>query len=96
MSEPAPILANLRRPRLLVRAARAGTRAYCRETHLARLAAAADPARDPGGIVGFLRGLEARWEDRRRANAADYSPAAHVAVLVALLAEMAEAARLAA
>lgn len=80
---PAPI----RRPGLLVRAARAGLRGYRRDPHLAELLPAADPERDPGGTLARLREIERGCEAARRAGAAEYSPAWHVSILAALLAE---------
>ncbi len=87
MTTAATLLGALRRPRLLVQAARAGVSAYVRDVHLAPLAPTADPQRDPAGVIARLRTLEEEWEAARRARATQYSPGRHVAVLVALLAE---------
>jgi Family of unknown function (DUF6477) len=82
-------ISALRRPRLLVRAARAGMRAYQREAHLAPLAPHADPCRDPVAVIETLREMEENCEGARRARSEQYSPAWHVSVLTALLGEMA-------
>ncbi|HEU0222500.1 MAG TPA: DUF6477 family protein [Paracoccaceae bacterium] len=88
MTDPRSLIAALRRPRLLVRAARAGKRAYVRELHLAPLAPQADPRRDPVGAIARLKQVEEACESARRSRAADYSPGSHISVLAALLAEV--------
>lgn len=84
-------LAETERPRLLLRAARIGTRDYCRERHLKRiLRLPATPAPGPGTVLHLLA-LEAEHEDRRTRSSAmvgeSWRPAHHVEVLIALLAE---------
>lgn len=77
----------LRRPRLLSRAAREGAKLYKRDRDLH---AALPGAAAPGGaeqIVARLMQAEAQIEADRRAHAAGYSPARHVHVLSALVAE---------
>jgi len=79
-------LASLRRPRLLIRAARFGLADYDRARSLRRLfpegsvPAAADP-------LPPLMEQEAACEARRRAGDAAYSVARHVEILVALISE---------
>lgn len=80
------LIATLNRPRLLVSAARFGVDDYHREAHLPRLLGHAAPPRS-GEAIMLLLDVEAALDDRRRANAADYSPARHVGVLTALLGE---------
>jgi hypothetical protein len=72
---------NLRRPRLLVRAARAALGAARR----ASVVAEAGPAAAGGAGLGRLREIESGIEVERRAGAAGYSPARHVTALAALL-----------
>lgn len=82
---PRDLLA-LRRPRLLVQAARAGQADYRRDRVLPRLI----PGPRPGGAGGTLRRLmelEQGLEDARRDGAATYPVAHHVEVLIALMAE---------
>lgn len=80
------VLAQLRRPRLLMRAARFGLAEYRRTPALrARLAAAG--AQSQEGIVAALIQGEAELEARRLAGDAGYSVARHVEVLIALMAE---------
>ena len=79
-------LAGLRRPRLLIRAARFGLSEYRRTPALRRLFAAAG-ARTSAQIVATLLEREADLDSRRRAGDAAYSVARHVEVLIALMAE---------
>lgn len=87
MSEtPLSVLNRLRRPKLLIRAARFGLADYNRDRDLKRLMrAAAAPA--PSLAVPRLIEEEARLEDSRTSGGAAYSPARHVEVLIALMAE---------
>lgn len=79
-------LENLRRPPLLIRAAAIGARGYSRDAHLRRHFG---EGRLPGSVVALPRliALEADFEAKRRADTADYSPARHVALLIALIGE---------
>ena len=80
------VLNTLRRPRLLIRAARFGLRDYNRDRDLRRLVRSETlPA--PARAVPTLIAEEARIEETRRARDAAYSPARHVELLVALIAE---------
>ena len=79
-------LAALRRPALLVRAARHGQADYRRAQHLPRLLGyGALPA--PGAALAALMEMEALHETRRREGDAAWSAAHHVEVLIALMAE---------
>ena len=83
---PLSVLSRLRRPKLLIRAARFGLADYNRERDLRRLMhAPAAPA--PTKAVPRLIEEEARLEDIRKSGGAAYSPARHVEVLIALMAE---------
>ncbi|HKK34768.1 MAG TPA: DUF6477 family protein [Paracoccaceae bacterium] len=87
--------AALRRPRLLVRAAKAGAALYRRERDLAPLLPAmATSARKAADVASRLEAAEAELEALRMAGAPDYPLRRHVAVLSALLAERAVAAGL--
>lgn len=79
-------LSAIRRPRLLVRAARFGLADYVRERDLRRLFGPAAPFR-PGHALTPLLEREAACEADRRTGCAGYSAARHVAVLTALMAE---------
>ncbi|MCU0901741.1 MAG: DUF6477 family protein [Cypionkella sp.] len=77
-------LADLRRPRLLMHAARFGLSDYRRERDLKRLVAL--PA-SPEATVTQLLSQEDRLEEHRKRGDAGYSIANHIEVLIALLAE---------
>lgn len=82
-----PVNPSLRRPGLLVRAARAGQAGWRRERDLLRLLGG-DPLPPPGAAVGRLLAEEARLDAARRARAADYMLERHITVLIGLLAEL--------
>ena len=83
MTDFRSLLAEIRRPRLLMRAARLGLADYRRERDLRRLVG--DQPVLPA--VCALIDEERRLEDRRQAGDATYSVAQHVEVLIALIAE---------
>lgn len=85
-NHPLAVLSRLRRPKLLIRAARFGLAEYNRERDLRRvMRAPAAPA--PANAVPRLMEEEARLEEIRKSGGAAYSPARHVEVLIALMAE---------
>lgn len=94
---------NLRRPRLLMRAARIGLQEYRRDRDLRRIlpqtlfstlkaaspeAAVAMMATQGAALLDWLTEEEGRNEAARRAATAGYSPLRHIEVMIALLAEM--------
>ncbi len=84
MTDFRAILSNLRRPRLLIRAARFGLTDYRRERDLRRLI---EGATSPEVTVARLLHEEERMEEHRRKGDACYSLSRHIEVLIALLAE---------
>ena len=86
MSDIDGFLARLRRPRLLIRAARIGARDYRRDAHLPRALGEAPPAQRSAALQRLVQ-IEAELDARRKARDAGYSVVRHVAVLAALLAE---------
>jgi hypothetical protein len=76
----------LRRPRLLVRAAKIGLGDYVRDRDLKRVLAPDVPP-GPGQAAGELMDREAEIEAVRVSGGAAYSAARHVEVLTALIAE---------
>ena len=77
---------SLRRPSLLVRAARIGLEDYSRDRDLKRvLKTARLPG--PGRAAVPLLEEESQLEERRKDPGAGYSVARHVEVLIALMAE---------
>jgi Family of unknown function (DUF6477) len=86
MTDLATVLAALRRPKILIRAARAGVVDYRRERDLKRLLRQSRGAA-PTQAIGTLLAEENRLEAHRAAGEATYSIQRHVAVLTAILAE---------
>lgn len=86
MTDLAATLSTLRRPRLLIRAARFGQRDYDRARDLRRLLRA-ETAPDPDQALVRLIAAEVQIDDIRRARAAEYSVSRHVALLIAIMAE---------
>jgi hypothetical protein len=86
MSDISTVLANLRRPRLLVRAARHGIQDYRRERDLRRLIDATSPP-SPEAALARLFDAEERAEETRLAGGAGYSITRHVELLIAMMAE---------
>lgn len=78
-------LSTLRRPRLLIRAARFGLQDYRRERDLRRLLAG---TASPEVTVPRLLQEEAQLEEIRQAGDHNYSVMRHIEVLVALFAEV--------
>lgn len=86
MTDFAQVLAALRRPRLLIRAAHHGVADYNRNRDLKRLLSGQAPA--PREAVARLIDEERALEEARRDGGAAYSVARHVDVMIAILAEM--------
>ena len=80
------LVSELRRPELLVRAARAGLIDYNRKRDLKRLMRTAE-APSPDHAVAALLAEEERLDDIRRKGDATYSFARHIEVLIAMMAE---------
>ena len=86
MTDLAAALATLRRPRLLIRAARFGLNDYDRVRDLRRLIRAEAPPA-PERALDRLMAAEAEIEEVRRARTAGYSVSRHVELLIAIMAE---------
>jgi hypothetical protein len=84
MSDFRMMLANLRRPRLLMRAARFGLGDYRRDRDLRRLVRC---GMSPEETVPSLLSVEEELEATRCAGDLTYSVTRHIEVLIALLAE---------
>jgi hypothetical protein len=84
MRDTFAILETIRRPRLLMQAARLGLAAYRRNRDLQRLIGAET---SPLAAVTKLISAEEQVERTRLAGEADYSPIRHVELLAALIAE---------
>ncbi len=79
-------LPNLRRPRLLMSAARFGLSRYNREWILSRIFGGEAPSPGSQCLAGLVE-REAAHDHARRTGAAGYSIADHVEILTALIAE---------
>lgn len=79
----------LRRPRLLVQAARAGLSGWKRERHLPR-ALKSDQPLVGASVLTRLYAEESRLNDERRESLASYDLQRHILVLIAILAETRE------
>ena len=86
MTDLIQLLSTLRRPRLLIRAARFGMADYNRERDLKRLIRESS-APTPARAVSRLMSEEAALEETRTSGDASYSVARHVDILIALMAE---------
>ncbi len=86
MSEILEGLSRLKRPRLLVRAARIGLGHYDRDRRLGRILQGPVPA-SPRFATYRLMALELSMDEARRQGNASYSCTRHVDVLIALMAE---------
>lgn len=84
MSDFCKTLAALRRPRLLMHAARFGLGDYRRDRDLRRLVRSGG---SPEETVPSLLSAEEELEATRQAGDASYSVTRHIEVLIALLAE---------
>lgn len=87
MTELTSLVAALRRPRLLVRAARMGARDYDRSRDLRRVIQVRDLP-TPERAVRQLVEEEGRLESSRQSGDTSYSVLRHVEVLIALMAEV--------
>ncbi len=85
MTDFRALLADLRRPQLLIRAARLGLADYRRDRDLRRLL---DAQPTPIRAVTRLLGEEEVLEATRKSGDAGYSVSRHIEVLIALMAEV--------
>lgn len=85
MTDFRTLLADLRRPRMLIRAARCGLGDYRRDRDLRRLI---DGIAPPERAMSRLICEEERIEAIRRSGDASYSVARHIDVLIALMGEV--------
>lgn len=89
MQDLLSMIAGLKRPSLLVGAARFGVDDYDRLRSLPRLLRTAG-APKPGPAIVRLLEIETEMNDMRKVNAADYAIARHVELLIALMGEARE------
>lgn len=79
-------LSALHRPRILIRAARIGARAYSRNRHLPRLLGYGNMPKVPIAVTRLFE-QEQMLDQRRRHNDPGYSLTGHINVLIALMGE---------
>ncbi len=87
MTQVSAEIVNIRRPKILLQAARICAKGYKRETMLPRLLGAS-----AARVVEVLRVQEEGLESDRQGRLSTYSPRTHVEVLSALFAESKKAA----
>lgn len=81
---------TIRRPALLIRAARHALGGYCRQRDLSRLMPGCIPGCIPGAPAAVLPRIlaaEAELDSARRAGTGRYDPARHIALLAAIMGE---------
>ncbi|MCP5085489.1 MAG: hypothetical protein GY952_01600 [Rhodobacteraceae bacterium] len=82
------ILSKLRRPKILLRAARYGVPVYNRETDLQRITRLNSTASDTA-LIDTLVQQESSFEQARKTRDTAYNVGKHIRILTALLAEVA-------
>ncbi len=86
MTDLLSLVTELRRPRLLIRAARAGVTGYNRNRDLKRVMRVAEPPA-PARALSALIAAEAEIEETRQKGDAAYSFTRHIELLIAMIAE---------
>ena len=86
MTNPLSMLNQLRRPPLLIEAARLGLADYHREMALRRHLDIMRPPSVAAALLALIE-IEAEIDRERRCGGAGYSPARHVDVLIAMMGE---------
>ena len=86
MTDLFTMLDRLRRPRLLIQAARAGCEEYRRTPHLRRLLGPGRPPRSGEALIRLIE-IEDMLDQQRRTGDNGYSLVAHVDVLIAMMSE---------
>ncbi|MDT8326232.1 MAG: DUF6477 family protein [Roseovarius sp.] len=86
MNDILTTLDSLRRPPLLIRAARIGVTEYRRAPHLRRYLGVGTLPRSGAALLQLIE-IEAELERDRKTRAAGYSAAHHVDVLIAMMGE---------
>lgn len=86
MKDMFALLNTLRRPQLLIRAARIGAQDYRRAAHLRRHLGYG-PLPQSASALRQLVEMEAALDDQRRRSDAAYSPIRHVEILIAMMGE---------
>lgn len=86
MQDVMSMLNALRRPQLLIRAARFGAQEYRRDRHLQRLLGYGTLPRPAAAILRLME-IERTLNDQRNSDDAGYALSQHVDVLIAMMGE---------
>lgn len=86
MTDLLTLVSDLRRPRILIRAARAGVTGYNRNRDLKRLMRVGAPPAPERALTALIA-EEAELEETRKAGAASYSFTRHIELLIAMIGE---------
>ena len=86
MQDVLSMMNALRRPRMLIRAARFGADEYRRDRHLRRILGYGALPRSAGALIRLIE-IERMIDDQRRADDAAYSLSRHLDVLIAMMGE---------
>ena len=86
MTDIMTLLKTLKRPRLLIQAARIGGEQYQRDVHLPRVLGYGSKHRGGQALIHLID-IEAEHNDLRRANDPGYNIARHVEILSAMMGE---------
>lgn len=86
MQDILSMLNALRRPRILIRAARHGAQDYNRDRHLQRILGYGSLPRHAAAVMRLIE-VEAQVNDQRLAGDAAYSVTRHLDLLIALMGE---------
>ena len=86
MQDLLTLLNSLRRPQILIRAARIGAADYRREAHLRRHLGYGTLPRSTAALSRLVD-MEASLEELRRDRATGYSATRHVEILIAMMGE---------
>ena len=78
--------ASLKRPTMLVQTARFGVDGYRRDFHLPRILKCANVPRAGEALIKLLD-IEADFEELRISDRAEYTAAAHIDILIAIMGE---------
>lgn len=86
MQDILSMLNTLRRPRLLIRAARIGAQEYRRERHLQRLLGYGALPRPAAALMRLME-IERSMNEQRNGDDAGYSLTRHLDILIAMMGE---------
>ncbi len=86
MQDILSMLNTLRRPRLLIRAARIGSQDYRRERHLQRLLGYGALPRPAAALLRLME-IEREMNEQRNGDEAGYSLTRHLDILIAMMGE---------